>query len=162
LSPALTALLLRPQDKETAPPLPRLAYPLIGAWLGWEFLTPWLTGNVVLGSEAPENSLAVAAALLGAVVGLIASRPLNALLGGFFRAFNRGFNVATGGYVRLVGGLLRVSAVVLAVYGGLLALTYLGFAHAPKGFIPAQDKGYLLVNVQLPDSASVRRTSEVM
>src|SRR5207248_257318 len=35
LSPALTALLLRPQNKETAPPLPRLAYPLLGAWLLW-------------------------------------------------------------------------------------------------------------------------------
>src|SRR5207244_9326563 len=52
--------------------------------------------------------------------------------------------------------------VVLLVYGGLLVLTYFGFAAAPKGFIPAQDKGYLLVNVQLPDSASVRRTEQVM
>jgi multidrug efflux pump subunit AcrB len=162
LSPALTALLLRPQDKQTAPPLPRLAYPLIGAWLGWEFLTPWLEGKLDLGSDAPDAALAVTAILLGAGTGLIAGRPLNAVLGGFFRAFNRGFNLATGGYVRLVGGLLRVSVVVLLIYGGLLALTYLGFAHAPKGFIPAQDKGYLLVNVQLPDSASVRRTSEVM
>ena len=64
--------------------------------------------------------------------------------------------------MRLVGGLLRVSSVVLVVYGGLLALTYFGFASAPKGFIPAQDKGYLLVNVQLPDSASVQRTQQVM
>src|SRR5262249_47125907 len=65
-------------------------------------------------------------------------------------------------YVRLVGGLLRVSVIALLVYGGLLALTYFGFAEAPKGFIPAQDKGYLLVNVQLPDSASVQRTNRVM
>src|SRR5205814_495713 len=41
-------------------------------------------------------------------------------------------------------------------------LTYYAFAAAPKGFIPAQDKGYLLVNVQLPDSASVQRTQDVM
>jgi hydrophobe/amphiphile efflux-1 (HAE1) family protein len=41
-------------------------------------------------------------------------------------------------------------------------LTWLGFAAAPKGFLPAQDKGYLLVNVQLPDSSSVQRTEEVM
>src|SRR5262249_19321316 len=38
LSPALTALLLRPRDKGVAPPLPRAAFPLIGAWAGWEFL----------------------------------------------------------------------------------------------------------------------------
>src|SRR5205823_5856768 len=42
LSPALTALLLRPRDKGTAPPLPRLAFPLAGAWLGWELLAPYL------------------------------------------------------------------------------------------------------------------------
>ena len=58
----------------------------------------------------------------------------------------------------MVGGLLRVSLVVLLVYGGLLGLTYWEFTRAPTGFIPQQDKGYLLLNVQLPDSASVERT----
>ena len=48
------------------------------------------------------------------------------------------------------------------VYGGLLYLTYFGFTHVPGGFIPEQDKGYLIVNVQLPDGASVQRTQEVM
>src|SRR5207247_62514 len=42
LSPALTALLLRPQDKESAPPLPRFAFPLIGGWAGFELLQPSL------------------------------------------------------------------------------------------------------------------------
>src|SRR5262249_56521274 len=74
----------------------------------------------------------------------------------------KGVDRATTAYTRAVGGLLRVSALVLVVYGGLLVLTYHGFAIAPKGFIPDQDKGYLLVNVQLPDSASVRRTEAVM
>src|SRR5207244_8256813 len=111
---------------------------------------------------APAWSIPAAAATAGAIAGWMVSRPLNAVLGSIFRGFNAGFNKATGGYVRLVGGLLRVSVVVLMVYGGLLALTYFGFAGAPKGFIPAQDKGYLLVNVQLPDSASVQRTESVM
>src|SRR5262249_10899008 len=106
--------------------------------------------------------LSAAAAVAGAVVGWFVGSPLNQVLGAFFRAFNLGFAKATGGYVRVVGGLLRVSAVVLVVYGGLLALTYFSFSGAPKGFIPAQDKGYLLVNVQLPDSASVQRTNQVM
>ena len=58
--------------------------------------------------------------------------------------------------------LLRVSVIVLVVYGGLLYLTYFGFTRVPTGFIPPQDKGYLLVDVRLPDSASLERTQEVM
>ena len=65
-------------------------------------------------------------------------------------------------YGRMVGWVLRVSTVVLVLYGGLLVLTYWQFNHAPTGFIPQQDKGYLLLNVQLPDSASVERTQRVM
>ncbi len=56
-----------------------------------------------------------------------------------------------------VGMLLRVSALVLVVYGGLLLLTYWSFKTTPKGFIPTQDMGYLMVAVQLPDAASVER-----
>ena len=52
--------------------------------------------------------------------------------------------------------MLRVSLIVLLIYGGLLVLTYWN-SGVPTGFIPQQDKGYLLVNVQLPDSASVQR-----
>ena len=65
-------------------------------------------------------------------------------------------------YGRIVGHVLRVSTLVLVVYGGLLVLTYWQFNHAPTGFVPQQDKGYLLLNVQLPDSASVERTQRVM
>ena len=56
----------------------------------------------------------------------------------------------------------RLARRAVCVYGGLLYLTYVGFGETPKGFIPTQDKGYLLVNLQLPDSASVGRTEEVM
>jgi hydrophobe/amphiphile efflux-1 (HAE1) family protein len=86
----------------------------------------------------------------------------SSLVGWFFRGFNKGFAAATGAYTRLVGGLLRVSLVVLLVYAGLLALTYWEFNRVPTGFIPEQDKGYLLLNVRLPDSASVERTQKVM
>jgi hydrophobe/amphiphile efflux-1 (HAE1) family protein len=51
---------------------------------------------------------------------------------------------------------------VLAIYAGLLVLTYVEFNRAPTGFVPSQDKGYLLLNVQLPDSASVERTQKIM
>jgi hydrophobe/amphiphile efflux-1 (HAE1) family protein len=83
-------------------------------------------------------------------------------LGWFFRLFNWIFGAATAVYVRLVGGLLRVSLIALLVYAGLLVLTYFRFVSAPTGFIPQQDKGYVLLNVQLPDSASVGRTQKVM
>ncbi len=54
-------------------------------------------------------------------------------------------------YSRAVAGLLRVSAVVVLIYLGLIGLTWLGFKKVPTGFIPPQDKGYLVVAiVQLP------------
>jgi hydrophobe/amphiphile efflux-1 (HAE1) family protein len=87
---------------------------------------------------------------------------LDLLLGWFFRLFNRGFSASTALYTRMVGGLLRVNVVALLVYGGLLVLTYYVFDLAPTGFIPEQDKGYVLLNVQLPDAASVERTQRVM
>src|SRR4029077_11337226 len=59
-----------------------------------------------------------------------------------------------------VGWLLRLSAVVLLVYVGLIGLTGFGFSRMPTGFIPIQDKGYVLTNIQLPDSASLERTVE--
>jgi hydrophobe/amphiphile efflux-1 (HAE1) family protein len=90
------------------------------------------------------------------------TRLLHLLLGWFFRLFNITFGAGTALYARLVGGLLRVSLIALLIYGGLLALTYWAFTSVPTGFVPQQDKGYLLLNVQLPDSASVERTRRVM
>jgi len=87
---------------------------------------------------------------------------LDVSLGWFFRLFNGVFEAGTNVYVRIVAGLLRISLLTLLVYGGMLFATYWQFTRAPKGFIPQQDKGYFLLNVQLPDSASVERTSRVM
>jgi multidrug efflux pump len=168
LSPALTALLLRPRDKHNEPPLPRLAFPLMGGLLGWFYLLPWLkprlAGLTLPGWVEPALPWAVptAAVLAGAIGVWIVGRWMNRLLGTFFRLFNAGFRSATHGYARLVGGLLRIAVVVLIVYGGLVGLTWWGFTHTKRGFIPGQDMGYLLVNVQLPDSASAERTDKVM
>ncbi len=101
-------------------------------------------------------------AVAGGIVGLIIIRPVNAVLGWLFRGFNRLFDRMIEVYGRVVGGVLRISAVVLLLYGGLLGLTYWEFIRTPTGFIPQQDKGYLLLNVQLPDSASVERTQRAM
>jgi multidrug efflux pump len=91
----------------------------------------------------------------------VLTKVLNLALGWFFKLFNLGFDRASAGYARIVGWLLRLFVIVLVVYGGLLFLTYKGFTTVPTGFIPTQDKGYLVVNVQLPDAASLERTATV-
>src|SRR5205823_2726578 len=90
------------------------------------------------------------------------TRLLDFTLGWFFRGFERVFASGVSLYTRLVGGLLRASLIALLVYAGLLALTYWEFTRVPTGFVPEQDQGYLLLNVQLPDSASVERTQTIM
>ncbi|XRN62764.1 efflux RND transporter permease subunit [Anatilimnocola sp. NA78] len=87
---------------------------------------------------------------------------LDITLGWLFWIFNLGMKRSTTGYTWTVGKMLRVPTIVLAVYGGLLFLTYYGFNSLPTGFIPSQDKGYLVASVQLPDSASAERTREVI
>jgi multidrug efflux pump len=100
--------------------------------------------------------------VVGLPVGWFLIGPVNAVLGWVFRGFNRLFDGVTAAYGWTVGKLLRISVVVLVVYGGLLGLTGWRVASAPTGFIPTQDQGYLVVNVQLPDSASVQRTEAVL
>jgi multidrug efflux pump len=85
---------------------------------------------------------------------------LDTLLGWFFRAFNFVFGAGTAGYGWVVGRLLRGSALVLLVYGGLMLVTGWIFHKAPAGFVPAQDQGRIICNIQLPDSASLERTME--
>jgi multidrug efflux pump subunit AcrB len=171
LSPALSALLLRPRARGSFEPLPWFVFTPVGAWaghkLGIHYAGPALAA---LGLNLPQGiqdalllgGPIVLGAVVGTLAGLFLNGPLNFLLAGSFRLFNRGFDFSTAAYTRSVGRLLRVSLVVLAIYGGLLALTWWSFTHTPTGFIPQQDKGYLLVNVQLPDAASVARTKEVV
>jgi multidrug efflux pump len=84
---------------------------------------------------------------------------LDVTLGWFFRLFNRAFGAGTAAYTWAVGRLLHVSVVVLLAYAGLLLLTWWVFARAPTGFIPDQDQGRLIINIQLPDAASLDRTA---
>jgi len=83
-------------------------------------------------------------------------------LGWFFRPFNRTFGNLSERYQRGVQKLLRASVIGLLIYGGLVLLAGIGFAKAPGGFVPAQDKGYLVTVVQLPPAASIERTQEVV
>ena len=90
------------------------------------------------------------------------AKALDFVLGWFFRGFNHAFGAVTSGYSRIVSRLLRLAAIVLIVYLGLLFLTGLGFQVVPGGFIPTQDQGYLIVLAQLPDGASLQRTEAVL
>ena len=91
------------------------------------------------------------------------SKVLDKLFGGWlFKPFNRGFDRASHGYVGTVKRVLRGSGIALFVYAGLMGLTYLGFATTPTGFVPAQDKQYLVAFAQLPDAATLDRTEAVM
>jgi multidrug efflux pump len=90
------------------------------------------------------------------------TRILNRSLGWLFRPFNRLFARASHGYVRGVGRVLRMGGIVLAIYAGLIVLTYAGFARTPTGFVPQQDKQYLVAFAQLPAAATLDRTEEVI
>ncbi|MGR9086742.1 MAG: efflux RND transporter permease subunit [Gammaproteobacteria bacterium] len=90
------------------------------------------------------------------------TRLIDRLFGWFFSAFNRFFDWFSEGYARLVGRLIRMTAVVLVLYAGLNGLNFLAFDKVPTGFIPQQDQGYLILYAQLPDAASLTRTQAVV
>lgn len=183
LSPALCALLLKPHPQGEGTHahrdvLPRfglvmlfglLAYALlpahVGPMMGME--VAGAGGHAAHGAEpiATTSSTWVVRAVcfaVGGIVGLLLSGIINRLLGAFFRGFNRAFDVLVKVYGRVVGMALRISVIMLIAYVGLIYLAYLGFMAVPVGFIPEQDKGYLLVNAQLPDGASLERTEAVV
>ncbi|KIL05469.1 transporter [Stutzerimonas stutzeri] len=111
-------------------------------------LSPALAATLLKAHDAPKDGF---------------SRLLDRLLGGWlFRPFNRVFDRASHGYVGVVRRILRGSAVALLVYVGLVGLGYLGFASTPTGFVPQQDKQYLVAFAQLPDAATLDRTEDVI
>jgi multidrug efflux pump subunit AcrB len=146
----LGGLLSASVGPELLPRLPGLTVPRAG--VEPSALLEWLVWGICF---APG-------AIAGCILGWIVIGPVNAFLGWVFRGFNRLFDWATAIYGKMVAGVLRVSVVALLLYGGLLLLTGWQFARAPTGFIPEQDKGYLVLNVQLPDAAAVDRTQRVL
>ncbi|HEU0037764.1 MAG TPA: efflux RND transporter permease subunit, partial [Verrucomicrobiae bacterium] len=90
------------------------------------------------------------------------ARVMEKSLGWFFHPFNRIFAWAGNKYSAGVGTVLRKSAVALIVYGGLVFLTGWSFNKVPTGFVPTQDKQYLVAFAQLPDGASLDRTEAVI
>jgi multidrug efflux pump len=90
------------------------------------------------------------------------ARLMEKALGWFFRPFNRAFAWAGNQYTTGVGAVLRKSIVALLVYGGLVFLTGWSFDKVPTGFVPTQDKQYLVAFAQLPDAASLDRSEAVI
>ena len=168
LSPALAALLLKPRAKGTYQALPRMVFVLLGAWGVYvatvEYLVPMMmsSSGPFAGWRIPADVISFAAIVFGVAAGWMLGDPLNFVFGLLFGWFNVAFDWLTDMYTRAVGVLLVVTVPVLLGYGGLLYLTYWTFTNTSTGFIPAQDKGFLLVNVQLPDAASSERTSRIM
>lgn len=88
-------------------------------------------------------------------------RSLRGRGGRLLETLGRPFQRAPHAYGNTVRKVVRVSGVALLLYGGLLALTYFGFKVVPPGFVPMQDKYYLVAIAQLPNSASLDRTDAV-
>lgn len=80
----------------------------------------------------------------------------------FAAGFERMFDAVSGVYAGLVARLLGRAGVMTLVYVGLIGLTVLAFRQTPVGFIPAQDQGYLITSIQLPEGASLERTNQVV
>jgi multidrug efflux pump len=115
-------------------------------WLPWAKAVAWF----------------IPGAMVGLAVGWFITGSVNAALGWFFRGFNRFFEGMTSAYAWAIGKAMRLSAIVLVLYGLLLALTYWLFQIAPTGFVPQQDMGRCLGSIQLPDSSSLERTKTAM
>ncbi|MCM2439058.1 efflux RND transporter permease subunit [Agrobacterium vitis] len=110
-------------------------------------LSPALAALLLKGHHAPKDRL---------------TRGLDFLLGWFFRGFNRVFGAGSNAYGKGVGGLLSRKSIVMVVYLALAGATYGLFNAVPGGFVPAQDKQYLIGFAQLPDAASLDRTEDVI
>ena len=80
----------------------------------------------------------------------------------FFRGFDRLFSKTENGYMSVVKGAVRRTALMLLLALGLMTFTGWQFVSLPTGFMPTEDQGYMLVHVQLPDAASQERTNEVL
>jgi len=110
-------------------------------------LSPALAALLLRGHDAPKDAL---------------TRGMDKVFGRFFKAFNRVFKRGSEAYGSGVQRAIARKAVMLALYGGLVLLTVGLFKVVPGGFVPAQDKQYLIGFAQLPDGATLDRTEDVI
>jgi multidrug efflux pump len=111
-------------------------------------LSPALSALLLRSHDAPKDRF---------------SRLIDGLFGRWlFAPFNRLFDRGSKAYTRGIGRAIRDAGVVVFLYVGLLALTGQQFVSTPTGYVPSQDKQYLVSFAQLPDAASLDRTEDVM
>lgn len=110
-------------------------------------LSPAIAALLLKSHDAPKDAL---------------TRFMEATFGWFFRGFNKVFKKSGHAYSRNLGGVLKRKSIAFVVYLLLIGLTYAGFKAVPTGYIPAQDKMFLIGFAQLPDGASLDRTEKVI
>ncbi|MFJ6323906.1 MULTISPECIES: efflux RND transporter permease subunit [unclassified Rhizobium] len=110
-------------------------------------LSPALAAMLLKDHHAPKDML---------------TRVMDFAFGWFFRGFNKVFHRGSSAYGRGVGGILSVKSLVMIVYLALIGATYYLFQAVPGGFVPQQDKQYLIGFAQLPDGATLDRTDDVI
>jgi multidrug efflux pump len=110
-------------------------------------LSPALSALLLKDHHAPKDRL---------------TRVLDTLLGWFFRRFNRAFGRASDGYGRGVGAVVSRKGAMMVLYLALVGVTVVLFQRIPGGFVPGQDKQYLVGFAQLPDGATLDRTEDVI
>ena len=175
LTPALCALLLEPHEHgaRRRAPLPKLAHAILIAAAGYfalahfapeaiAVLSAWWERTLHASSLAGRIATAATIALPCAILGFALAAPLNWALSWSFWAFNIAFEFVTRRYLRIVRVLLWVAPLVLLVYAGLLVATWYVVTTTPSGFIPQQDKGYLIVNLKMGDASSLTETQKTV
>ncbi len=110
-------------------------------------LSPAMAALLLKGHDEPKDWL---------------TRQMDAKLGWFFNWFNNMFSRSSKKYSGMVGKTLERKSISMVVYAVLIGVTLFAFNHVPTGYIPQQDKQYLIGFAQLPDAASLERTDEVM
>jgi multidrug efflux pump len=110
-------------------------------------LSPAMSALLLRGHDAPKDGL---------------TKFMDATLGWFFNGFNRFFKRSASRYERGVGGIVRHKFLMFIVYAAVIAGAAFVFKLVPPGFVPAQDKGYVIAFAQLPQGATLERTREVI
>ena len=110
-------------------------------------LSPALAARLLKSHDAPKDAL---------------TRIMDRLFGWFFRGFNTVFRAGSNAYSTNVGRVISRKAVMMGVYLVLVGLTFGLFKAVPGGFVPGQDKQYLVGFAQLPDAATLDRTEDVI
>ncbi len=162
MSPKDAALL---SMKEVSGPIIATTLVLLAVFVPTAFL-PGITGQLykqfaltiaIATFFSSINALTLSPALAGI---LLRPSPKTRVLP--FRIFNSAFDATTTQYAKLVKFALRIAPVVAVIFIGLVVVSIMGLSSIPKGFIPQEDEGWCLANVQLPDGASFERTQRVM